>query len=219
MNMSEFLASAAFIDSDSPQIRVFAKDAIGDATGELDRVLRLFKVVRDGIVYDPYVDLGDPENFRASSVLKQGRGFCIGKAALLAAGARSIGIPARIGHADVKNHLTSKRLYELIKTDTFHWHAYTELYLDGRWVKATPAFDVALCTRAGIKPLDFDGRNDSLFHPFDREGRRHMEYLADRGAYADVPYDSIVKDFRVLYPKLIGTTVQGDFRQEVQAGA
>jgi len=217
MNMSEFLASADYVDSDSPQIRVFAEETIGATQGEIDRALRLFMAVRDDIIYDPYVDLGDPENFRASSVLKQGRGFCIGKAALLAAAARCAGIPSRIGHADVKNHLTSKRLYELIKTDVFRWHAYTELFLDGRWVKATAAFDGALCARAGIKPLDFDGRNDSLLHPFDREGRRHMEYLADRGIYADVPYAAIVKDFHVLYPKLIGTTVQGDFRQDVQA--
>ena len=40
----------------------------------------------------------------------------IGKASLLAACARAIGVPARVGYADVRNHLTSPRLYEKIKT-------------------------------------------------------------------------------------------------------
>lgn len=100
--------------------------------------------------------------------------------------------------------------------DTFYWHSYTELYIDGKWVKCTPAFDAALCERAKIKPLDFDGVNDSLFHPFDPAGRRHMEYLKDRGAFEDVPFDTIVADFKRFYPKLVGgVATDADFRDEV----
>ena len=133
-------------------------------------VLQLYSVIRDTIIYDPYVNFADPANFRASGVLAAGRGFCIGKSALLAASARVIGVPARVGYADVRNHLTSPRLYEKIKTDIFLWHSYTELYLSERWVKATPAFDRALCERVGLKPLEFDGATDSLV-PAVRSGR------------------------------------------------
>ena len=110
------------------------------------------------------------------------------------------------------------RLYDLVKTDTFMWHSYTELYLSGRWVKATPAFDRALCERAGIKPLDFDGKTDSLFQPFDQAGRRHMEYLRDRGTFADVPFDVIRADFIANYPILMGSEgIAGDFHAEAVA--
>ena len=154
---------------------------------------------------------------RATSSLN-GRGFCIGKAALLAAATRAIGVPARVGYADVRNHLTSRRLYERIKTDIFIWHSYADLHVCGRWVKATPAFDLALCERVGIKPLEFDGENDSLFHPFDREGRRHMEYLRDRGTFADVPFETIQEAFSHAYPSLMtGTVLRGDFRSEAVA--
>jgi transglutaminase-like putative cysteine protease len=129
---------------------------------EIDRIVRLYRAIRDGIIYDPYVDVFDQQNYRASSVLAAGRGFCIGKSALLAAAARVVGVPARVGYADVRNHMTSRRLRQRTKSDIFIWHSYTDLYIDGRWVKATPAFDQALCERVGLKPLEFDGRQDSL---------------------------------------------------------
>src|SRR5262249_57004879 len=137
--------------------------------------LRVLHAVRVGIRDDPYLDLGDPANFRGSAGSAAGRGFCIGKAALLAGCARAIGVPARVGYANVRNHLTSERMYRYMKSDVFVWHSYTDLHLDGRWVKATPSFDKALCEKVGLKTLDFDGKADSLFHPFDRAGRRHME--------------------------------------------
>lgn len=218
MDMTQFLAAGAFIDSDSPQVIAFAKQTIEDEPDPRAAILRLFSTVRDTIIYDPYVNFADPTNYRASAVLATSRAFCIGKAALLAASARVIGVPARVGYADVRNHLTSPRFYEKIKTDTFIWHSYTELYLSGRWVKATPAFDRTLCDRLGLKPLEFDGETDSLFHPFDRAGRRHMEYLKDRGTFSDVPFDTIKADFVAAYPSLMsGDGLAGDFRSEAVA--
>ena len=218
MDMAQYLAPGTFVDSGAPQVIAFAGQATQGASDADSAILKLYAAVRDGIIYDPYVSLSDPENFRASSVLARGRGFCIGKSALLAAGARVIGVPSRVGYADVRNHLTSRRLYEMVKTDTFIWHSYTELYLGGRWVKATPAFDLALCERANIKPLDFDGRTDSLFQPFDPAGRRHMEYLRDRGTFADVPFDVIQAEFIAAYPALMSSQgLTGDFHAEAVA--
>jgi transglutaminase-like putative cysteine protease len=218
MDMTQYLTAGTYIDSDSAQVIAFAKQASEGATDQRAAALRLYATVRDSIIYDPYVNFADPANYRASGVLASGRTFCIGKSALLAASARVIGVPARVGFADVRNHLTSPRLYEKIKTDIFLWHSYTELYLSGHWVKATPAFDRALCERAGIKPLEFDGETDSLFQPFDQAGRRHMEYLKDRGAFADVPFDTIKAEFLKTYPGLMsGHGLAGDFRSEAVA--
>jgi transglutaminase-like putative cysteine protease len=216
--MDQYLSATRFIDSESLPVADFARQAIAGVTGDLDKVQRLYGAVRDGIAYDPYVDFTDPANFRASGVLAARRGFCVGKAALLAACARAAGIPARVGYADVRNHMTSPKLYERIKTDVFIWHSYAELFVDGRWVKATPAFDLALCQRVGIAPLAFDGQTDSLFQPVDRAGRRHMEYLKDRGAFADVPFETMLADFRATYPALIKDAgISGDFRAEAVA--
>ncbi len=212
---TDYLQATAFIDCGDAAIRDFAQQAIGDAQTARDKAVALYGAVRDSIQYDPYVDFLDPAVFRASAVLDAGKGFCVGKSAVLAAAARASGIPARPGYADVRNHLTSRRLKETVG-DTFYWHAYTELKIDGKWVKCTPAFDAILCARANIATLKFDGVNDSLFHPFDRAGRRHMEYLNDRGAYADVPFDRIIADFKTFYPKLFAASpAAASFRDEV----
>lgn len=218
MSEPDFLRATTFVDSENDDVRAFARAAAGDAQGDKPRAIALYNAVRDGIVYEPYLDYADLDVFRASAVLAAGRGFCVGKSVLLAAAARAVGIPARPGFADVRNHLTSKRLRSLTESDTFHWHSYAELKIDGRWVKCTPAFDSALCARAGLAPLAFDGVIDSLFHPFDPAGRRHMEYLHDRGTYEDVPVEAILADFRRLYPRLLEQPrIGGDFRREVSA--
>src|SRR5204863_1818962 len=138
----------------------------------------LYYAVRDGIRYNPFLDFSQDAAYRASSTLERGEGFCVGKSALLAACARSLGIASRVGFADVKNHLTTPRLRERMGgTDLFIYHGYAELLLDGKWVKATPVFNDELCRRFRVKPLEFDGRADSVFHPFDADDRRHMEYV------------------------------------------
>lgn len=220
MSASDFLSPAEFVDGNEPEVIRFAQDAVQGVTGDKPRAIALYHAVRDGISYNPYVDYSKQETYRASDVLKSGQGFCVGKASLLAACARAIGIPARPGYADVRNHITSKKLHDLVQTDIFYWHSYTELFLDGKWVKCTPAFDATLCARAKLAPLEFDGEHDSLFQPFDPEGRRHMEYLQDRGPYPDVPFDTIIAEFRRLYPRLVASDLPaGDFGADVEASS
>lgn len=202
MDQDSYLRPGRFIESDAPSIVAFARAAAGQRRGR-DAAIALYYAVRDGIRYSPYRNFGRPESYSAKACLEQKLGFCVPKAALLAACARAIGLPARIGFADVRNHLSTPRLTELNGGDVFHWHAYTELLLDDGWVKATPAFDLALCERFGVKPLEFDGRTDSVFHPFDARNRRHMEYVNDRGQFADVPFDAIIATLRQTSPRLL----------------
>ncbi len=161
--------------------------------------MRLFYVVRDGIRYDPYSITSDPDDYRASTVLVQRAAYCIPKAVLLTALARGVGIPARLGFADVRNHLASKKLLARLGTDLFVFHGFTEFWLAGRWVKATPAFNIELCERFGVRPLEFDGHGDALFHEYSADGQRHMEYVAERGSFADLPLAEIMRAFAAHY--------------------
>jgi transglutaminase-like putative cysteine protease len=213
-----YVQPGRFIDSDHPKVRAFARDAAAGASGTTDAAIRLYYAVRDQIRYDPYGIRLEPDEFIASRCLDRGAGFCITKAALLAAGARALGIPARVGYADVRNHLATEKLLERLGTDLFTYHGYTELWLEGQWVKATPAFNLSLCEKFRVLPLEFDGRTDSVFHPFDADGRKHMEYVKDRGTRADVPFEEIAENFRAVYPRMHGEpTGQGAEQFEAEA--
>jgi len=230
--LEPFLRPTWFIDSGHPAIVEFARQAVGEERDETARALRLFYAVRDGLRYTAYGIRLDRASFRASDTLASGRGMCITKACLLAATARASGIPCRLGFATVRNHLATRKLREMMGTDLFYYHGYNEFYLGGRWVKATVAFNASLCQKAGLKPLDWDGASDSLYHPFDVAGNRHMEYVDDYGPVADLPYDAIVDKFREVYP-LDGMfeslahasngrevhAADGDFEAEIEAEA
>ncbi|MBN2041482.1 MAG: transglutaminase domain-containing protein [Spirochaetes bacterium] len=216
-DLKDCLKPTFFIDSDSPTVLKFVNAEIEEDMSDIDKAVAVYYAVRDGIIYDPYrIDL-TREGMKASSIILRKKGFCVSKAVVLAACSRAAGIPARLHFADVKNHLTSDRLYELMETNVFIFHAYTELFLEGKWVKATPAFNISLCTFVGVMPLDFDGRNDSLFQQSDAKGNRFMEYVADRGAYNDLPYDYLIKEFNEYYPKFMSmdlAKIEGDFEKE-----
>jgi transglutaminase-like putative cysteine protease len=215
-----YLAATPFIDSDHAAVRALARDTVGEETDLKAKAIRLYYAIRDRFLYDPYSVEVSVDGLRASAVIGRGRGFCVNKAILLAAVARAEGIPARLGLADVKNHLATERLRAQMGTDIFYYHGFTELFLDGKWVKATPAFNLALCEKFRVLPLEFDGETDSVFHPFDADNRRHMEYVADRGSYADMPFDDWRKAMLTHYPDLMREDrAGGDFAAEAAAEA
>ncbi len=201
-------------------MRAFAKEHRGAKADPRSRAVALYYAVRDRFRYDPYKIELTAEGLSASHVLEVGHGWCVSKAVLLAAVCRADGIPARMGFADVRNHLSTERMRQTMKTDVFYWHGYTAILLDGQWLKATPAFNLSLCEKFRLKPLEFDGTADSIYHPFDLAGNRHMEYLNFRGEMADVPVDDIRATFAEFYPALADNTpadFDADVRRETAA--
>jgi transglutaminase-like putative cysteine protease len=218
---ADWLKPGALIDSEHPDIVAWARSVVDDAGEPREKALRLYHAVRDDVRYDPYTTPLSPEAYKASATLAAGHGYCINKAGLMAATCRAVGVPARVGYADVRNHMTTTRMTEFMGTDVFYFHGYVDIGLDGRWIKATPAFNRQLTERFGLKPLEWDGQGDSIYHPYDMAGRRHMEYLAYRGVYADIPFDTIAECFRREYPKMHaamrGGAIEGDFAAEGEA--
>ena len=198
-NIQLYLRPTALIDSDHPAVQVYARETIGDAADPVEQAVKLYLAVRDGIRYDPYAPFHLPEHYQASKVLERRRSFCIPKAALLSALGRASGIPTRIGFADVRNHLATKQLLDYLGSNLFVYHGFVELFLEGQWVKATPAFNRELCERHQVPPIEFNGREDSLFHPYDLENRKYMEYVAYHGTYADIPVATILVAWKRAY--------------------
>jgi len=210
------LSASYFIDKDHPDIIAFSTQHAKKGMSDQERAVGLYYAVRDLIRYNPYSIEPVKSSMKASAVLARGEGYCVAKAVLLAACLRSRGIPARMGFADVKNHLNTERLKALMETDLFVWHGFTEVYLNGKWVKATPAFNLGLCEAFNVKPLEFDGTRDSIFHPFDNLGNRHMEYVTEHGSFDDLPWDRALAAMKQAYPRYFETCEPGtgDFRAE-----
>jgi len=212
--LNVFLRPSETIDSDHKTIRDFAHNHTTGAKSPEANAMALFYAVRDGIRYDPYaIDLSI-EGLRASTTLSTGRGWCVPKAVLLAAACRAVKIPARLGFADVRNHLSTARMREQMQTDVFFWHGYTAIHLNGIWLKATPAFNIELCEKFRLKPLEFDGQTDAIYHAFDLDGNRHMDYLGYRGEFVDVPIDSIRETFQEKYT-MMDPGPHADFETDV----
>lgn len=218
-DLEALLRPTEFLDHDSPVVADFVAKALPAAAAMTDRerACALYYAVRDTIRYEVYGVELSRSGLKASSIIQQGKGFCVHKSIAYAAAVRAVGIPSRIVYGDVRNHLASERLRELVGGDEFHYHSLTSVHVDGRWVKATPVFNKLLCRLYGISPLEFDGRSDSLYHPYDEQGRRHMEFIRMRGEFDDVPYETLVGGIRAAHPLLFAgskTTAGGSLVRE-----
>lgn len=200
-----FLAPNAFVDSDHPAVITFARRH-GDGLPARQAMVAVYLAVRDGLRYNPWRVGMRPQDYTASGVLLRDPaegGHCIDKANLLAACARALGVPSRLHFANVRNHIGTARLEAHLGTDLLVFHGYCELWLGERWVAATPAFNVELCRRLGVAPLEFDGEHDSIFQEYDPVAGRFMEYVADHGSFADIPFERMMAAWREHYPRIM----------------
>lgn len=215
-NLEHLLRPTAFMDYESDTVREFVARHTDGADPVADAV-RLYYAVRDGLRYEVYGNDLSRDGMRASAIIERGFGFCIQKALVYAAALRSIGIPSRVTYGDVRNHLASPRLRELVGGDLFRFHSLTQVHLNGRWLKATPVFTKTLCKLYRIRPLDFDGTADAVYHPYDEQGRQHMEFVRWHGEFDDFPYDLVIGGFQTHHPKLFAsnsTTASGSLVDE-----
>ena len=180
------------IDCNNPSIQEKTKDLTKGLENITEKARSLFYFVRDEIKYNIYVSKSLPEHFRASNTLSKREGYCVQKAVLLVALARAAGIPAGLGFARIRNNLLLGKTLKRLGTNVFPFHGYAELYLDGNWVKATPAFDLKMCEKNRIIPVEFDGKNDAIFHSRNQDGKLHIEYLIDLGhGFDDLPLNTL----------------------------
>jgi transglutaminase-like putative cysteine protease len=195
----DYLSPDFIIDSDNERVKAYAAKVVGDPAGPLESAVKLYYAVRDNILYDPYTVSRFPEAYRASATLERGRGFCVQKAALLCALGRACRIPSRLGFATVKNHLASKQLLELVGSNLFVFHGYTELLLNGKWIKATPAFNETLCMKYHVAPLAFNGHEDSIFQAYTSDQKLFMEYTEYFGTFSSVPMKIMMRTWQDVY--------------------
>ena len=102
----------------------------------------------------------------------------------------------------------------MLRSDVFIFHGYNEFFVDGKWVKCTPAFNKSLCEKFGTLPLEFDGEHESVFQEFAPNGAQYMEYLHEYGTFDDFPYEMFFSELKKYYPHLFEEKGENDFAKE-----
>ena len=189
--LEEYLKPTPAIDCGTRSIKEKAQELTNRQEKITEKAKSLFYFVRDEIKYNPYSPRYLPEHYRASTILDRREGYCVQKAVLLAALARTAGIPARLRFANIRNYLPFGKLAEMMGTNLFVYHGYDELYIEGKWIKATPTFDLKMCQENRIVPVEFDAKNNAIFHSHNKDGELQIEYVRDHGHYQELPWDKI----------------------------
>lgn len=203
-NFQEYLEPTEFLNFDRPRVKEKASGIVKGKSSNKEKAIALFYWVRDEIRYNMYTYIPQHKtNLKASTTLRRGHGFCMSKAVLLSTLARAVEIPARIHMVDIINHKIPEWVEELMGTNVFYCHGYSELYLDDEWKKLTPVFDRKTALKAGYTPLvEFDGDNDAMLSKYDSEGNLFVEYIGDHGIYTDVPINEIKDIFEEEYGEI-----------------
>src|SRR5215203_3538302 len=202
--MQEYLQPTEFLDFDQKSVLEFAEANTSGTKNDTDKAVALYTAVRDGFQYNPYILDLRREGLKASNLLTRNRGYCVEKAVLLAASARAVNIPSRLSFYIVRNHIATERLERALKKNYLVFHGAAEVYLNGNWLKTTPAFNAGLCKYLGVEPLEFDGTRDSIFQEYDAQGNVFMEYLHDYGFFSDLPYELYLQELGKHYPHIFG---------------
>lgn len=198
----EYLTSTYYFDYKESEIQQIIEEFQNKELTDKEKAKQLYLKIRDNWRYNPYRISFDKNSYKASVIANKKDGHCIEKSILLIACLRGLNIPARIHLAKVKNHIGVERLIEKFGSNVITPHGMVDIYLDGKWIKATPAFNIELCEKCNVAPLDFDGENDSIFQEFDNNGNDFMEYLDDYGHFEDVPTEFIFNNFKTNYPNI-----------------
>lgn len=197
----QYLEPNETMDYEQPVIQDFVRKHTDLRLSKTENAVKLYYAVRDEFYYDPYQISFSPDHYRASFQISRKTGHCIDKATILGACARAIGIPSRLHFANVRNHIGTEKIEQVLGTSVLVFHGYVELFLEEKWVKATPAFNKALCEKLKVKPLEFDGKEDSVFQEFDQNGGKFMEYLHDYGHFPNLPFETMIGEWKKHYPK------------------
>lgn len=201
----QYLQPSYFFDFDHEDIQNLISEYKDGAISNKDKAIGIYTKVRDHWMYDPYTISLSEDNYKASVIARRTSGNCVEKSILLIACLRALDIPARLHLGKVKNHIAVERLIEKFGSNELTPHGMVNVYLNGKWLKMSPAFNKSLCEKFKVDPLDFDGENNSFLQEFNNEGNLFMEYTDDYGYFEDVPLDFMMKTIKEHYPHIFDT--------------
>lgn len=200
MDENAYLNSTQYIDFEDKKIQEIIRFLVSEDSREVNNIINIFNFVRDEIKYTINMALyTTQDDFKASVTLERKKGFCVPKAVLLTTFLRAAGFPSRLHFADIINYRSPEYLQELMGSNLFYFHGYSEVFLNDRWIKLTPTFNKDLCEKHAYPLCEFSGSNDATFPSKDLNNSPFIEYINDRGTYADLPFIEMMRVFQKYY--------------------
>ena len=197
-----YLNPGHYTDSNHPAVIEYVQSKTKELDSIENKIIALYKSVRDDFRYYPYHLILKPEALKASHLLTKEYGYCVEKSNLFAACMRVLCVPSKLCFANVRNHLATDRVEAYLKTDLMVFHGFVEIFLKDKWIKVTPVFDTSICERLGVSVLEFDCIEDSIFQESDKSGNPFMIYEHYYGSFSDLPFELFVSELRRHYPHL-----------------
>ncbi len=192
------LGSTHFIDSGQPRIQETIRRLELKALSPRERAKRLSTFVRDEIAYEFAIRF-TPEEYVASQILQEGKGFCVRKAIVLCARGRAAEIPTAVVLCDLRDFTLSSEVKAALRTDVMYHHGLSALHVDGTWVLVDASLTPELDQRKGYRLVEFDGSRDALLPETTLNGSPHVKYVTFHGLYADLPYEQMMEAFQRGY--------------------
>ena len=198
----KYLEPSYYFDFENKAIQDLIAEFKDPSLSDKEKAVGLYLKIRDQWKYNPYHISLAREKFKASVIAGKPTGNCVEKSILLIACLRAVGVPARLHLGKVKNHIAVERLTEKFGSNELTPHGMVNIYLNNKWLKASPAFNKTLCEKFRVAPLEFDGENNSFLQQYNREGSLFMEYTDDYGHFEDVPVEFMIQNIKEHYPHI-----------------
>jgi len=199
-NLEKYLKPTDLMDWEHPVIQEKAAQLFFHKDSPVQKAEPLFDFIRE-IPYAFHISFS-AEDYKASAILKANRGFCTQKAILFCTLARCAGIPAGIHFYDIVDYTLADHFTQFLKTNTLVYHGITSLYLNGKWLQYDATIDTRLAARKGMRPVVFSRDKDCLNPPYGLNNQPNIEYIKDRGLYADVTFSDLQNWYKKNYSHL-----------------
>ena len=184
LDVESCLKADEFMDFDHSDIQFKVQEISNGIEDLWDKAKAIYYFVRDEIVYDFAPLIRDSDNWKASVILKEGRGFCHQKSILQTALYRAVGIPSALTYHDAIDYpLLETRYKERIPDGVLSYHGLSLIYMDNTWIRQDATLDAGLCYRRGYCITDVERGKEILLPEKIKNGKPHFKIQKEHGYF------------------------------------
>lgn len=184
LDVESCLKTDEFMDFDHPDVQLKVKELTQGCENFWTKAKAIYYFVRDEIIYDFAPHIRNSENWKASVILKEGKGFCHQKSILQTALYRAAGLPSALSYQDAIDYpLLDTRYKERIPDGVLPYHGLSLIFIDNTWIRQDATLDAGLCNRRGYCLTDVERGKEILLPEKTKRGKPHFKIQKEHGYF------------------------------------